>query len=79
MESTRSLVKVAIPHSLGAYVPRKAMYFSFDSRNLCFVNTSYVTLATFSATRIWLCLETPLLINAYSPLKILLLIDVVAS
>jgi hypothetical protein len=30
MESIRSLVKVAMPHSLGVYVPRKAMYSSFD-------------------------------------------------
>ena len=31
MESIRSFVKVAMPHSLGVYVPRKAMYSSFDS------------------------------------------------
>jgi hypothetical protein len=31
-------VKVAIPHSLGTYVDKKPMYFSFDSGTIDFVD-----------------------------------------
>ena len=53
MESIRSFMKVAMPHSLGVYVPRKAIYSSFDSGTRCFVDNSDITLLGFFATRIW--------------------------
>ena len=48
MESIRSFVKVAMPHSLGEYVPRKAMYSSFDSGTRGFVDNSDFTLPEVS-------------------------------
>src|SRR5512136_1148862 len=65
IESIRSLVKVAMPHSLGANVPRKAMYSSFDSGIPGFTNNSHVTLLGFWRNKNIgnFCLKTPSPIN----------------